>query len=210
MRIWTREKIHEGFKRFISENGRLPTSFEIDDMPDLPSARQIQRAFGGLPKIREELGYGEINFTVGQLRNAGEASRRGLLSEQALEIELIKSFGEPYVHTEKRFGSHQNRVDFMVFTQEGNFGIDIFNAGTLRGIQNNLNIKIPHYDEFPTDIDLYFVCANPSFTEEEVVNAVRNMGKLRLRPNITVTNLDGLNRILSGFTRHNLLPVSES
>jgi hypothetical protein len=210
-RIWTREKIQIGFKRFVSEHGRLPTSFEIDDMPDLPSSRQIQRAFGGLPKIREELGYGEINFTKGSLRDAYEHGIKGLKSEQDLEMELVSQFGELFVHIEKRFGSHKNRVDFMVFTPEGNFGIDIFYSDHPRAMINALNIKIPHYEEFPIDIPLYFVCSNPVFTDDSISFAVRNMGKLKDRSNIKVVGLSGFRSKLAEHTRYkdpkNFIPL---
>jgi hypothetical protein len=48
---WNNENIKAGFDRFITENGRLPTAYEIDDCSYLPSARQIQRRFGGLSNL---------------------------------------------------------------------------------------------------------------------------------------------------------------
>ena len=50
---WTTERIKDGFERFRKENGRLPIASEIDSLEYLPSARQIQRKFGGLEKLRE-------------------------------------------------------------------------------------------------------------------------------------------------------------
>ena len=54
--FWTTEKIKEGFDRFIKENGRLPKSIEIDELEYLPSRKLIERNFGGLEKLRGELG----------------------------------------------------------------------------------------------------------------------------------------------------------
>jgi hypothetical protein len=145
-----------------------------------------------------------ITLTKGRLRAkiALEGTVRGLKSEQELETKLIQQFGELYVHTEKRFGTHKNRVDFMVFTPDGNFGIDIFFSGNCRFIQSNLNIKIPHYDEFPRDMELYFVSANPAITEEEVLLSLRNMNRLKSRPNIHITDLVGLVAIMEKYRRY--------
>ena len=51
--IWTVERITEGINRFINEERREPTARDFDLSPYLPSARQIQRAYGGLPAFRK-------------------------------------------------------------------------------------------------------------------------------------------------------------
>jgi hypothetical protein len=202
--LWTKTNIKEGFERFRLENGRLPTALEIDELPYLPTARQIQRAFGGLKQLREELGYEDLDFSSGHLRSAIalRGSVRGLKSEKEMEVDLVKRFGELYVHTEKRYGRSGNRVDFMVFTPEGNIGIDVFFTDSLRTLQNNLNIKIPKYLDFPKNVPLYFVCANPELTEVDIDYTVRNMSKLALVPAAKVIGLVGLSDILSNRTRY--------
>jgi hypothetical protein len=45
------EELRNGFEHFYQENGHYPTAPEIDRCKYLPSARQIQRNFGGLPKL---------------------------------------------------------------------------------------------------------------------------------------------------------------
>ncbi|OHA45886.1 MAG: hypothetical protein A3A80_04405 [Candidatus Terrybacteria bacterium RIFCSPLOWO2_01_FULL_44_24] len=47
-KYWDLEKIKQGFDLFYKENGRYPTTFDVDDYKYLPSSRQIQRNFGGL------------------------------------------------------------------------------------------------------------------------------------------------------------------
>ena len=59
---WTAEKIKEGFDRFIKEKGRLPKSAEIDELNYLPNRKFIERNFGGLEKLRGELGYRDTHF----------------------------------------------------------------------------------------------------------------------------------------------------
>ena len=66
---WTLEKIREGFERFRVEHGRLPIAPEIDKLDYLPSSRQIQRKFGGLEKLRADLGYEDTHFGRGTYRS---------------------------------------------------------------------------------------------------------------------------------------------
>lgn len=80
--IWTIEKIKEGFERFEKENGRLPRALEVDSISYLPSARQIQRAFGGLVELRKLIGYEDNNFSAGKHR-----SKIGLESNAAVKME---------------------------------------------------------------------------------------------------------------------------
>jgi hypothetical protein len=162
---WTIEKIKEGFERFKIENGRLPIAPEIDHISYLPSARQIQRKFGGLEKLRTLLGYKDVHFGKGVFRSviATRSNIRGRQSEIALEKTLRDKFGEVFVHTEKVFGDYKNRVDFFIYCPEGNFGIDIFNTDTMRDLQKNINLKIDKYLNFP--YQLFFVIANEEFKQ---------------------------------------------
>jgi hypothetical protein len=158
--IWTKERLKEGFERFISENGHLPTAPEVDQTNYLPSSRAIQKRFGGLQKLRADLDYEDVHFGRRSFRSAiaSNVNRRGRSSEIELEFALTKIFGEVFVHTEKIYGSGKNRVDFYVYSPDDNFGADVFYPNTFRSLQSNLNIKMMKYQDFPCD--LYFVVAN--------------------------------------------------
>src|SRR3989344_6458555 len=166
--FWTIEKIKEGFERFKTEHGRLPIAPEIDKLDYLPSSRQIQRRFGGLEKLRGLLGYEDTHFGKGAFRSkiATHTNIRGRDTELALEKILREKFGEVFVHTERIFDDSKNRVDFFVYSPDGNFGIDVFYTETMRDLQKNINLKIDKYQKFP--IRLYLVVANPLFTQEEL------------------------------------------
>ena len=144
---WTIEKVKEGFNRFYTEHGRLPTSPEIDKIDYLPSSRQIQRKFGGLENLRAQLGYADTHFGKGKYRSAiaTRVNSRGRIAEIELENVLRKKFGEVFVHTEKIFDDSKNRVDFFIYSPDGNFGIDIFYTDTMLDLQKNINIKIDKY-----------------------------------------------------------------
>lgn len=139
--LWTKEKINEAFQKFINENGYMPTAREIDELPYLPSSRQLQRKFGGLPKIRENLGYKDIHLGKGVYRSkiANAVGKRGRLNELKLEKILKDIFGEPFVHAEKRYGISGMRLDFYVYCPTGNFGVDIFETHRKGDLHGNLH-----------------------------------------------------------------------
>ena len=165
---WTPEKIKEGFEHFRNENGRLPTAPEIDELSSLPSSRWIQLKFGGLEKLRTLLGYEHSHFGKGAFRSkiANRVNTRGRKVELALESILRDKFGEVFVHTEKIFDSTKNRVDFYIYSPDGNFGIDVFYPGTIRSMQNNVNIKAAKYLRYLDT--LYFVVANKSLKQPDL------------------------------------------
>lgn len=202
--VWTKELLKVGFERFIEENGRLPTAPEVDRTSYLPSARQIQRSFGGLKTVRKELGYEDVDFGSGTFRSeqANRTNERGRVSEKELEEFLVTKFGEVYVHGEKRYGKGSNRADFIVFTPDGNFGIDVFFTETLRDFQKNVNIKIDKYLDYPADVPLYFVCANAAISEDDIQYTIAHMGKLKLLPQLQVLGLEGLNNELESMSRY--------
>lgn len=166
--MWTTQKIKDGFERFRLGHGRLPIAPEIDKLDYLPSSRQIQRKFGGLEKLREVLGYKDTNFGRGSYRSkiAFRVNKKGREIELELEKILRDKFGEVFVHTERIFDDSKNRVDFYIYSPEGNFGIDVFYTETMQDLQKNINMKINKYRKFPNQ--LYLVIANPSFIQKEL------------------------------------------
>jgi hypothetical protein len=170
---WTDEKIKKGFDIFLAEQGRLPTAHEVDALPYLPSSRAIQKRFGGLITLREQLGYTDTHFGTGEHRSAiaHTVGIRGRELEIEFEQELIAIFGERSVHAEKIFHGKQ-RVDFYIFTPSGNFGIDIFFPSTVRTMQNNVNIKMKKYQHFTEP--LYLVVANEELTQEALDHYTSN------------------------------------
>lgn len=142
--IWTEEKIKVGFMRFCNEHDRLPRSHEIDSVDYLPSSRLIQKKFDGLEKLRAKLGFTDTHFGKGDFRSviAHNANVMGYNYERELEQLLYTQFGEVFVHSEKMLGTSKGRVDFFVYSPNGNFAIDIFYSGTMRTLQSNVNIKV--------------------------------------------------------------------
>jgi len=192
----------EGFKKFELEFGRLPTAPEIDKLSYLPSSRQIQRKFGGLEKLREVLGYKDTNFGRGDYRTkiALRVNKKGRESEIELEKLLRNKFGEVFVHTERIFDDSKNRVDFYVYSPDGNFGIDVFYTGTIQDLQKNINLKIDKYLKFPSQ--LYLVVANPDFIQERLNIYSKNKRKV-LPANTTILTMKTLLDLIKNKRSYN-------
>lgn len=100
---WTLEKIKKGFEKFYGIHKKYPTAFEVDDFNWLPSSRQIQRKFGGLPNLRKELNLSIENYSTGKERSfvASEINKRGKDYENIIFEILRKKFDEKFIHIEK-------------------------------------------------------------------------------------------------------------
>lgn len=201
-RIWDLATIKSGIDNFIVEYGKMPTSNDFSSTNSLPSARQVQRMFGGLENLRKELGYEEQNFTKGTLRKkiAIEANTRGLDAEDAFEPILIEKFGEPYVHVQKRYykGS-KNRYDFLVYAKNHAFGIDIFTTSRSTYIVNNIRHKVIRYKNAPKELKIYFVLIGGAYTSEEVAKASESIAELAEYPNMSVLNEGDFIKLIEMF-----------
>lgn len=196
-KIWTVERIKEGFEQFITDNQRLPTSGEIDTSGYLPSSRYIQKRFGGLEKLRLELGYTDVHLGHGDFRGriATEAGQRSKILKEDMQSVLYTKFGHDSVESEKAFCGRQ-RVDFYIYTPAGNFGIDIFYAETMRTLQSSVNIKMKRYQEFKEL--LYLTVANEDFKQTELDTYAKNKNN-PLPPNIHLVSLPTLRKKLKSL-----------
>ncbi|MEK7132970.1 MAG: hypothetical protein AAB830_02855 [Patescibacteria group bacterium] len=201
-KIWTIERIKEGFERFKNEHGRLPRAPEIDRLEYLPSSRNIQKRFGGLARLRSQLGYSDVHFGRGVFRSeiATRVNDRGRNAELVLEKVLRKKFGEVFVHTEKFFESSKNRVDFYVYSPDGNFGIDVFYTDTMRYLQSNINIKMGKYRNFP--VELFLVVANESLKQDDI----DRYANAKLKPLSKITKIVTTKTLLTLLKRKRAYP----
>lgn len=200
--VWTAQKIKEGFEKFEREYGRLPIAPEIDKLEYLPSSRQIQRKFGGLEKLRKVLGYKDINFGRGAYRSkiALRVNKKGRETELELERILRNKFNEVFVYTERIFDDSKNRVDFYIYSPDGNFGIDVFYTDTIQDLQKNINLKIDKYLKFPSQ--LYLVVANPDFIQEKL-DIYSKKKRKTLPTNMSILTMKVLLGVLNTKTAYN-------
>lgn len=212
---WAKENLLDGLKKFFDENGRYPTAPEIDKYEYLPSSRQIQRAFGGLVKLRQELGMAITDYGSGENRSkiAFTVTSRGANLEREIEKILIERFGEHFVHIEKplykyytsdefKKSHYKTRADFFVYAAgDYQFCIDVFYAGNQRTLIDNINHKQTIYSNLGIDVFLVNLNENSDITDESISNYVKNKQKA-LDKNIKIMNktkfikhLDSLQKI---------------
>ena len=166
-KTYTLKVLREGFERFKREHGHYPGAEEVDSCPYLCTARQIQRKFGGMLKLRETLEIIDSNYGEGDHRRqiGLTINKLAIHSEKAVGEYLKTVFGEICVHEEKRYGSGRNRVDFFVYANP-NFAVEVFNTYTLKHLATNLNMKLDKFYDFP--YFLYFVITGSEFNQESI------------------------------------------
>lgn len=195
---WNLENIKSGFDLFHQQHGRFPSVQEIDKLENLPSCRQIQRIFGGLPQLRELLGHKEIFLSKGKHRSkiGFESNRRSRLSETRLRDILYEKFHEPFVHQEKPIDTEKKlRADFYVFNPQKNFSVDIFTTETFHDLGTNVYIKLQKYSHLKEK--MYLVLLSEKLTEGDVALLVERK-KNKFPENIELITLDSfIKRVLS-------------
>lgn len=208
---WTLEEVKDGFDRFLEEHGRIPTTPEIDSLDYLPSSRTIQRNWQGVEHLREVLGYDTKTFSTGNFKTnlARSVGVRGREAEDKIEIILIDMFGEVFTHVEKRFrvlevaNKYSLRVDFYVYSPNGNFGVDVFSAGTFRDFEKNVNIKIDKYKYVPCVI--YIVDASSNYSQQKIDSYLKTKRKL-LPSNCKIYSLDNFMQEISKLPAYEFHP----
>lgn len=200
--IWNKDNIKLGIDRFIAEKGVMPTSRDFDEVDYLPSARQIQRAHGGIVSLRGELGYSETDFTKGDLRKtiAIRSNQRGITAEEYIEPLLIEKFGEPFVHTQKRYykGS-KNRYDFLIYARDLVFGVDIFTTDRVSYIEKNIRHKISRYKNAPSELQIFFVLVGAKFTQNDLTKAAGSISDLANYPNMKALHESDFLLLISSY-----------
>lgn len=197
---WTKEKIQGGLKKFFEENGRYPTALEIDAYKFLPSSRQIQRAFGGLVKLREVLGLEITNFGIGNERSkiATLVNHRGGDLEKEIEQILIEHFGEHFVHIEKPLNKYYTRgpnserknkfrADFFVYASNYQFCVDIFYPSNIHNFIGIINAKQSNYNGLKIDAYLVNMNNTQNIKQSRIDSFLKNRSKI-LDGNIKVVN----------------------
>lgn len=193
---WSRDEILEGVKLFIDDHGRFPMSHEMDKFEYLPSARSIQRNFGGLIELKKELGITD-EYHRGQARSKISAAigLRGLNIEDEMRNQLVARFGQVAVHCQPRIEGSKERLDFIVYHKAGHFGVDVFFADSIESLQGSVNIKQAKYKHFTGQ--LYFVSAG-DFSDAQL-KAVKESKKNKLTLHIKLVTTNEFYRLVHFF-----------
>lgn len=167
---WTLEIIRDGFEKFHREHDYYPkVPDDIDTCEYLPSRRQIQRTFGGLPQLRTLLGLKDIYLSKGVYRSkiGLDSNKRSRVAEDHLRDLLYEKFHEPFVHLEKPIDTIRKlRADFYIFNPIENFAVDVFSTETYHNLETNVYIKLQKYSHLK--LRLYFVLVSSKLTVGDV------------------------------------------
>lgn len=198
--IWDIKKIEDGFRRFFKDHSRYPTSHEIDEYKYLPSARQIQRKFGGLPKIRSSLKLSGPNDYTKTTHGEGRAkSARRQYSNTHLDIYamLCKKFGRKCVKTGHILSDDgRSSSDFLVNSTRGTFVADLMYSKDRYSLVGCLNSKIRTYrGSAMSQYRVVFIQMNESI-DSEAINGVLARRKIPLADNHKVVGIGALKEYL--------------
>lgn len=176
---WKLEEIRAGFQDFFEKNGHYPTTPEIDTYPYLPSARSIERSFGGAVQLRKTLGIdSQADFRTGAHSSARAhmINTRAHLVEEEVYVFLKEYFGKQFVHREYFFlDDKRTRADFFVYDSESGFCVDVFYPSDRRNLIGCLNSKLAKYvghqmNQYP----VLFLQMNKELTQELLDSVVAN------------------------------------
>lgn len=198
---WSLEEIKEGLERYKKENGRYPTTIEVDSTMYLPSSRQIQRRFGGLVAFRKELRLsGPDDFTKGEYRSAVAAKlkRRSYEIEEEFYNYLLTIYPKINIHEQMRLRPGNIASDFYIYlTENTGYAIDIFNAIDMHSLTKIINIKLKRYTQIK-DYNIYFIAVG-EFLQGEVDKFMKNK-KIKLPANIKVLCIETFKDTISSIT----------
>lgn len=174
---WTKDELRAGFMAFYEAYNRFPTSHEIDAYEYLPSARSIQRSYGGLVSLRKELFPDSIsNYTLGAHRS--ESAKRTFKNGRDLEAlfftYLTTQFLEIAVHEHKLIRPGNVSSDFFIYlTPKTGVVIDVFYADSIINFINVINIKLKRYI-LVTEPTYLVIVGNDNITQELINSKVNN------------------------------------
>lgn len=198
---WTKDEILAGVLQFMGEHSRFPKANEFDHCEYLPTARSIQRSFGGLIGLKQELGIAD-NYHKGEYRSniSRSINKRSLLVEKRLGEFLEAQFGVVCVHRERKISSeNKERLDFVVFYRGGEFGIDIFFADNEHNFKTCINVKQKKYKQFKHP--LFFISANPKIESKDIARIIDAKNFPLSKQIVVVTEGDFEMRVGSGYER---------
>ncbi len=163
---------------FYSEYGRYPTATEVDSCAYLPSSRQIQRNFGGMVFLRQQLGLQHDDFTKGQYGSKRARTiykRSQIIKKEAYNL-LVEEFGKGAVHRDYFFTDDgRTKADFFVARRSSPFLLKVFYPKDRRSLIGCLNSRIiPSANKAGTPYPIIFLMMNDVLTEDLVVGVLRN------------------------------------
>jgi len=199
---WTLDNVLEGFKHFYNLNHRWPIGLDLRTCQYLPNAKTLERNFGGIIAVRQQLGISEPHFNAGSRRSdkAVNLASRGFVLEEEIYTILVKKFHEPYVHNQGRMSLGEGktgRADFIVYHQHGKFFVDVFFPDTeYSRLVNNMVAKIRTYRH--VDKDVFLVIGNPDIREKSIARYLSSV-KIKVNTHLKFLTRDSFLQMIGEY-----------
>lgn len=176
---WKKEELKAGLEHFYEQHKHYPTAPEIDTYAYLPSARTIERSFGGIIKLRESLGLDaqyDLRTGAHSRERAYKINKRSNILEREVYEFLIKIFSKEFVHREFFFlDDKRTRADFFVYDKDQGFCIDVFYPSDKRNLVGCLNSKLAKYNcIYMQEYPIIFLQMNKDISQGILDNIIKN------------------------------------
>jgi len=183
---WTKEQVLAGLQHFFVANQRYPTAREIDMFEYLPSSRSIQRKFGGLVLLRQELipqSHSDYTRGVERSMRAKESWHRAAKYEEEFYLYLIQHLEPVAVHEHKIMRPGNVSSDYFIYNDDDQgIVIDLFYAKDIYSLSNVVVIKLKRYKNLPYKI-IFVLVGNENISIQEIRKMLARK-KTSLPPNI--------------------------
>lgn len=187
---YTKHQLNTNIQRFIAENGREPTAYDFDTTSYLPTARQIQRRYGGLKALRAEFGLSTLDHTTGAIRSktAAQAVNNSQKDEATHHNRLVEKYSDPdnnvwvsrqYAYQQYIPGANYYAnilCDTCIEDRPNNHRIliDFFSAKDEQSVGGSIRIKAQKLAKYPPAFfypyptyEVLFVCLNPDLNSNK-------------------------------------------
>jgi len=188
-----KEKVIEFMEWFKKEFGHYPTGEEYANSPQRPCCvKTMQRNFGGLVKLRTEMGIENPDHRRGVMRSeiAERSQSQSVVSEHIFYRGLVEKYGKINIHRwEPYVDGIVIRSDYGIFVEGGNhYFVDVFWAGSLLSALGIINIKLKKIRDIEIKDKIYFVCTNEDLDIEKLYKRISTK-KIKMPDNITVLGI---------------------
>ena len=191
---WELEDISKGFALYYELNKKYPTTQEINKFTSLPSAKTIQRKFGGINFIRKQLEIEKKYLKQKKIKDRlTKKQRKKIDFEAKKEVVryLEKYFGTDFIQINYSIsGDNRSKVDFFIKYKKGEFLVDLFYSEDYSNLIGCLNSKIKKYNSKKIENLIIFLQINKNITSEDIA-MILNRRKNPLKPNQKLKNMRG-------------------
>ena len=195
----TKQQIKNEWEAFRNLHGRIPTAQEIGRA----LSRKIQRNYGGIQKLRKELGFSIINYSSGKERSAMAhfCNERSMNDENLLLNKLQEKFGQrPHVIPWESYTDRESRnaSDCGVYHKYGHFFVDVFFAKDTISLTGCINHKMKKLEGYNNTDPIYLICSNPEISQD-IIDTMISAKKNPLPEQVQVVTMENFLKILENY-----------